>query len=50
LEAVDIFSKNPQVSIFIKICPVGTELYRADERTEGHNKANSRFSQLCQSA
>jgi len=30
LEDVDIFSKNPQVLIFIKIGPVAAELSRAD--------------------
>jgi len=42
-----IFSKmpeNPQISNFMKICPEGAELFHAD----GHNEANSRFSQFCE--
>ena len=38
----------------MKIHPVGTELFRADMQTDGltdrHEEANSRFSQLCESA
>jgi len=30
----------------MKTCPVGTELFQADRRTEGHDVANSRFSQF----
>ena len=38
----------------MKIRPVGTELFRADGRTEEqkdkHDKANSHFSQFCERA
>jgi hypothetical protein len=34
----------------MKIRPVGAELFHADGRTDGHNEANSRFSQFCESA
>jgi hypothetical protein len=37
------FSKNTKISEFIKIRPVGAELFHADRRTEGHDEANSRF-------
>jgi hypothetical protein len=30
--------------------PVGAELFHADGRTEGHDEANARFSQFCESA
>jgi hypothetical protein len=29
------FSKNPQISNFVKIRPVGAELFYADEQTDG---------------
>ena len=41
-----IFEKNIQISIFTKIRPVGTELFRADRRTDGR-EVNIRFSQFC---
>jgi len=28
----------------MKICALGTELFHADGRTDGHDEANSRFS------
>ena len=31
----------------MKIRPVRLEFFRADRRTEGHDEANSRFSQFC---
>jgi hypothetical protein len=31
---VDRFSKNTQISTFMKICPVGDELFHADGRTD----------------
>ena len=40
-----IFQKS-QISSFIKIRPVGAELFHADR----HDEANSRFSQFCQRA
>ena len=43
------FSKNNQISNFMKIRPVGTELY-ADRQTDGHEEANSHFSQFCERA
>jgi len=35
--------KNPQISNFMKIRPVGAELLHADGRTDRHDEANSRF-------
>jgi len=32
----------------MKIRPVGAELFQADGRTDGHDEANSSFSQLCE--
>jgi hypothetical protein len=48
---LDRFSNNTQISNFMKIRPVGAELFHADGRTDGqtkrrkysHDKANSRF-------
>jgi hypothetical protein len=34
----------------MKIRPVGAELLRADERTDGHDEANSGFSQFYERA
>jgi hypothetical protein len=48
LDFPDIFSKNPQISNFMKIRPVTAELFHADGRTDGHGEANSRFSQFCE--
>ena len=41
-----VFEKENQISNFIKIRPVGVELFD----TDGHDKANSRFSQFCEHA
>ena len=49
-----IFEKKAQISSFIKIRPVGAELFHVDgstdRRTDGHDEANSRFSQFCERA
>jgi hypothetical protein len=46
--------KNPQISNFMNIRPVGADLIFADVRTVGrtdrHDEANSRFSQFCERA
>jgi len=34
----------------MKIRLVGAELFHAERRTDGHNEANSRFSQFCERA
>ena len=45
------FSKNSEVSNFMKIRPVGAELLNAERLTGGqtdrHDEGNSRFSQFC---
>jgi len=43
---LDRFS-NTQISNFTKIRPVGAELFHTGGRTDGHDEANSRFSQFC---
>jgi hypothetical protein len=47
----DGVSKTAKISNFVKIRPVGAELFQADRRKDGrrdgHNGANSRFSQFC---
>jgi hypothetical protein len=40
------FRKKALISSFIKIRPVGAELFHADRRTDGHDEANSHFSQF----
>jgi hypothetical protein len=32
---LDLFSKNTEISNFMKICPVGAELFHADAWTDG---------------
>ena len=43
LNFLDRFSKNPHISNFVKICPVGIELFHADKRTDILYEASSRF-------
>ena len=38
------------MSNFIKIHPVGDQLFHADERIDSHYAANSHFSQFCKGA
>jgi len=49
LEFFESFSKNTQISKFMKIRVVGAELFHADKRKDGHDEANSRFLWVCQS-
>ena len=52
------FSKNTQISNFMKICPLGAELFhagrrtdaRTDGRTDKHDEANNRFPKFCELA
>ena len=43
---------NTQISNFMKMCPLGAELFHADgqtdEQADRHDKANSRVSQFCE--
>jgi hypothetical protein len=54
LEISRQFSKNPQISSFVKIRPVRAELFlaggRMGIRTDRHDEDNSRFSQFYQRA
>ena len=50
---IDRFSKKFQIINFMKIRPVGAELFHADRQTdrqtERHDETNSRFPQFCAS-
>ena len=41
-------SKNNHISNSITFRPVGAELFHVNGRTDGHDEANSRLSQLCE--
>ena len=44
--SVNIFSKNAQISNFMKIEPLGAELFRTDWQTDRRDEANGPFSQF----
>ena len=48
----DSFSKISQIPDFMKICPVGSELFHADghsgRRTDRYDETNSHFSKFCE--
>jgi hypothetical protein len=47
VEFLDRFSKNTEIYNFMKICPVGDELFHAGGQTgQTHDEANSRFSEF----
>jgi hypothetical protein len=54
LNFLDRFSQKTQISNFMKICPVGAELFHVegqmDEQTDRHEEINNHFSQFCQRA
>ena len=50
LDFLDGFSKNPQISNFTKIRPVGTELFHVERKTDRCEEASSRFSYFCERA
>ena len=43
LKFLEIFSKKPQKQNFMKIRPVGADLFRADGKTDARDEANSLF-------
>jgi len=47
---LDWFLKNTLISNFTKICPVESELFYTERRTDKHDETNSRFSQFLESA
>jgi hypothetical protein len=47
LNSLDRFSKNNEISNFMKICPVGAELFYMDRQMGRHDEANSCVSQFC---
>jgi hypothetical protein len=44
------FSKNPYILNFMKIRPMGPELFHADGQRNGHDEANSRLLKFCERA
>jgi hypothetical protein len=46
LNFLDRFFKNTHISNFMKICPVGAQLFRADGRADWYDEANSHFRNL----
>jgi len=40
------FSKNKQIPNFMKICPLGAELFHMDGQVDRHGDASSRYSQF----
>jgi hypothetical protein len=46
LTVLDTFSKNTEISHFIKIRPVAQKLFNADRRTERHDETKSLFAIL----
>jgi len=45
-----IFEKNIKILNFMKILPMGAEVFSADIQTHRHEEANGRFSQCCRRA
>jgi len=43
------FSKNTQISNFIKFLPLGAELFHAGGRTDRHDETSSHFLRFCES-
>lgn len=39
LKFLDIFSKNSQIPIFLKLRPVGDELFHTERHNEPHNRS-----------
>jgi len=50
LNFLDRFSKSVQISHFIKIHPVGAELFHADEWMDRQSEAYTHFLQFCKHA
>jgi hypothetical protein len=52
MNILDIFSKNTQISIFLKNRPVEAKLFpaerRTDRRTDRHDEAKGRFLEFCE--
>jgi hypothetical protein len=49
LNFLERFSRNTQISSFMKIRPVGVKLFHTNGRKDGNDEASSRFSQFFQS-
>jgi len=46
LDCLDRFSKNIQISNFMKICPLVNELFHADEWTDGRTDGETDVTEL----
>jgi hypothetical protein len=42
--------ENTQISNFIKICPMGAEMFHADGHTDRRDEANNRLPKFCEGA
>jgi len=47
---LDRFTKNIQISVFVKIRPVRAELFHADGGMDGHKESCNRLWQFCENA
>jgi hypothetical protein len=50
LNFLNIFSKNAQILNFIKILPVGADLFHAEWQPDVNDEANGRFRNFAKSA
>jgi len=50
MKCPDRFSKNIQLSNFMKIPLIGAEFFRADRQTDRHDEAKSRISKFYERA
>jgi hypothetical protein len=49
IASTDFRKEKIEIPSFIKIRPVGAELFHADGETDRNDEANNRFSEFCES-